>query len=166
MSFDAATGAIAGTPTVTSPTTTYTVTVTDAANGTGKRQLHAGGLRSAEGNAGRRLGVVDAESRGELHSGDGLGRHRPVDLQPHSRAAEWAELQRIDRCDHGYANRSWRIDQLHRYRACVLLAGVVSISGCGTANGFNGQAVKNYTVTVTAASAGVQHSFDLNLNVQ
>ena len=50
--------------------------------------------------------------------------------------------------------------------AAVLLAAVVSISGCGATNGFNGQAVKNYTVTVTAASAGVQHSFDVNLNVQ
>jgi hypothetical protein len=46
------------------------------------------------------------------------------------------------------------------------IAGMASLSGCGAANGFNSQAVKNYTVTVTAASAGVQHSFDLTLNVQ
>jgi hypothetical protein len=48
----------------------------------------------------------------------------------------------------------------------ALLAGVVSISGCGAMDGFNAQAVKNYTVTVTAASAGIQHSSDVNLNVQ
>jgi hypothetical protein len=50
--------------------------------------------------------------------------------------------------------------------AGALLAGVVSISGCGSANGFNGQAVKNYTVTVTAVSGGVQHNVDVNLNLQ
>jgi hypothetical protein len=36
--------------------------------------------------------------------------------------------------------------------AAALLTGVVSISGCGGQNGFDGQAVKNYTVTVTAVS--------------
>ena len=46
------------------------------------------------------------------------------------------------------------------------LAGMASLSGCGAGNGFNGQAVKNYTVTVTAVSGGVQHSFDVNLNLQ
>jgi hypothetical protein len=64
------------------------------------------------------------------------------------------------------ARRRARHGLLRLMIAGVLLAGLVSISGCGTENGFNGQAVKNYTVTVTAASAGVQHSFDVNLNVQ
>lgn len=43
---------------------------------------------------------------------------------------------------------------------------MASLSGCGSANGFNGQAVKNYTVTVTAVSGEVQHSIDVNLNLQ
>ena len=46
------------------------------------------------------------------------------------------------------------------------LAGMASLSGCGAGNGFNGQAAKNYTVTVTAVSGEVQHSFDVNLNLQ
>ncbi len=46
------------------------------------------------------------------------------------------------------------------------MAGAVSLTGCGTANGFNGQAVNNYSITVTATSGGVQHSFAVNLNVQ
>jgi hypothetical protein len=46
------------------------------------------------------------------------------------------------------------------------LAGMASLAGCGAANGFNGQAVKNYTVTVTAVSGEVQHSVDVNLNLQ
>jgi hypothetical protein len=50
--------------------------------------------------------------------------------------------------------------------AGALLAGVVSISGCGSANGFNGQAVKNYTATVMAVSGGVQHNVEVNLKLQ
>ena len=50
--------------------------------------------------------------------------------------------------------------------AGVLLAGIVSLSGCGAQNGFNGQAVKNYSLTVTATSGQIAHSFDVNLNLQ
>uniref|UniRef100_A0A7V4XSK6 CSLREA domain-containing protein n=1 Tax=Acidobacterium capsulatum TaxID=33075 RepID=A0A7V4XSK6_9BACT len=46
------------------------------------------------------------------------------------------------------------------------LAGMASLTGCGTGTGFNGQTAGNYTITVTATSGGVQHSFDVNLNVQ
>jgi hypothetical protein len=64
------------------------------------------------------------------------------------------------------SRRRARHDPLKLMVAGVLLAGVASISGCGTEDGFNARAVKNYTVTVTAASAGVQRSFDVNLNLQ
>jgi CSLREA domain-containing protein len=50
--------------------------------------------------------------------------------------------------------------------AAALLAGVVSISGCGSQNGFNGQAVKNYNLTVIATSSQIAHSFDVNLTLQ
>ena len=50
--------------------------------------------------------------------------------------------------------------------AGALLAGVASISGCGAQDGFDAQAVKNYTVTVTAVSAGVEHNVNVNLNLQ
>jgi hypothetical protein len=50
--------------------------------------------------------------------------------------------------------------------AGALLAGIASISGCGAQDGFDAQAVKNYTVTVTAVSAGVEHSVNVNLNLQ
>ena len=50
--------------------------------------------------------------------------------------------------------------------AGALLAGVVSISGCGAQNGFNGQAVKSYRLTVTATSGQIAHSFDVDLNLQ
>jgi hypothetical protein len=48
----------------------------------------------------------------------------------------------------------------------ALLAGAMSISGCGSQNGFNGQAVKNYSLIVTATSGQIVHTFDVNLNLQ
>ena len=50
--------------------------------------------------------------------------------------------------------------------AGALLAGAISISGCGSQNGFNGQAVKNYSLIVTATSGQIVHTFDVNLNLQ
>jgi hypothetical protein len=50
--------------------------------------------------------------------------------------------------------------------AGALLAGVVSISGCDAQNGFYDQAVKNYSLIVTATSGQSAHSFDVNLNLQ
>ncbi|MGA8938618.1 MAG: Ig-like domain repeat protein [Acidobacteriaceae bacterium] len=50
--------------------------------------------------------------------------------------------------------------------AVIALTGITALSGCGTANGFNGQEVENYTVAVTATSGTVQHSIDVNLNLQ
>ena len=48
----------------------------------------------------------------------------------------------------------------------VTLVGVMSLSGCGGHNGFNSQAPENYTITVTAASGQLSHSFNVTLNVQ
>lgn len=51
----------------------------------------------------------------------------------------------------------------------LLLGGAIStgvLSGCGTNNGFFGQAPKNYTVSVTAISGTVQHTAAVNLNLQ
>ena len=64
------------------------------------------------------------------------------------------------------ARRRARAGLLSLIIAGALVAGAISISGCGSQNGFNGQAVKNYTVTVTALSGGVQHNVDVNLNLQ
>jgi hypothetical protein len=50
--------------------------------------------------------------------------------------------------------------------ASVTLVGVMSLSGCGGQNGFNSQAPENYTITVTAASGQLSHSFNVTLNVQ
>ncbi|MFP5234520.1 MAG: MBG domain-containing protein, partial [Acidobacteriota bacterium] len=56
--------------------------------------------------------------------------------------------------------------------ACVLLlagaslAAIAGLSGCGSATGFFGQAQQNYTVTLTATSATLQHSETFTLNVQ
>jgi hypothetical protein len=49
--------------------------------------------------------------------------------------------------------------------ALFALAGIGAV-GCATGNGFFLQQPANYTVTVTAVSGGVQHSFDVNLNLQ
>jgi hypothetical protein len=67
--------------------------------------------------------------------------------------------------------RRVRKNLLARGMVMVLLlavgfAGMASLTGCGTGTGFNGQTAANYTITVTATSGGVQHSFDVNLNVQ
>jgi hypothetical protein len=57
-----------------------------------------------------------------------------------------------------------------RRMLCVvlLLAGgaVTLLSGCGAHAGFFTQAPQNYSVTVTATSANLQHSTTLTLNVQ
>jgi hypothetical protein len=51
--------------------------------------------------------------------------------------------------------------------ALLLSAGAVGISGCGSnANGYFGQSVKNYTVTVTGTSGAVTHSSSIPLQVQ
>ncbi|MEO6923958.1 MAG: Ig-like domain repeat protein, partial [Bryocella sp.] len=50
--------------------------------------------------------------------------------------------------------------------ALIALTSFAVLSGCGTANGFNGQAVQNFAITVTATSGTVQHSLQVNLNLQ
>jgi hypothetical protein len=45
-------------------------------------------------------------------------------------------------------------------------AALLTLSGCGTTSGFQNQAAKNYSVTITAASGGVTHSQNVTLNVQ
>ena len=53
--------------------------------------------------------------------------------------------------------------------ALLLIGGAIStgvLSGCGSSNGFLGQAPKNYTVTVTATSVTVQHTTSISLNLQ
>jgi hypothetical protein len=42
----------------------------------------------------------------------------------------------------------------------------MSLSGCGGQKGFNSLATENYTITVTAASGQLSHSFNVTLNVQ
>jgi hypothetical protein len=46
------------------------------------------------------------------------------------------------------------------------LAALAGLTGCGSSNGFFGQAAKNYTVTVTVTAGPDSHSTDLELNVQ
>jgi len=51
--------------------------------------------------------------------------------------------------------------------ALLLSAGVFALSGCGSnANGYFGQSVKNYTITVTGTSGTVTHSSTITLQVQ
>jgi hypothetical protein len=51
--------------------------------------------------------------------------------------------------------------------ALLLSAGVFALSGCGSnANGYFGQSVKSYTVTVTGTSGTVTHSSTITLQVQ
>jgi hypothetical protein len=45
-------------------------------------------------------------------------------------------------------------------------AGLAAITGCGSSNGFLGQATQNYSVTVTATAGTVQHASTVTLNVQ
>jgi Bacterial Ig-like domain (group 3)/FG-GAP-like repeat len=54
------------------------------------------------------------------------------------------------------------------YMAVIVLAGsaaLVALTGCG-GNGYLGQASRNYTLTVTAASGALTHTTTLQLNVQ
>jgi hypothetical protein len=48
----------------------------------------------------------------------------------------------------------------------LLLAGMAGLTGCGTNNGFFGEAAHSYTITVTAASGTLSHSTTVVLNVQ
>jgi hypothetical protein len=51
----------------------------------------------------------------------------------------------------------------------VLAAGVAvtaGLSGCGTQNGFNGQAQQQYTITVTVTTGSLSHATNLTLTVQ
>jgi hypothetical protein len=51
--------------------------------------------------------------------------------------------------------------------ALLLSAGVFAVSGCGSnSNGYFGQSVKNYTVTVTGTSGTMTHSSSITLQVQ
>jgi hypothetical protein len=51
--------------------------------------------------------------------------------------------------------------------ALLLAVGTFTLSGCGSnANGYFGQSVKNYTVTVTGTSGAVTHSSSITLQVQ
>jgi sugar lactone lactonase YvrE len=45
-------------------------------------------------------------------------------------------------------------------------AGIAALTGCGSGNGFFGQAPQNYTVTVTATAGAVQHASTVTLNMQ
>jgi hypothetical protein len=45
-------------------------------------------------------------------------------------------------------------------------AATFSLSGCGSGNGFFNQAPQNYTITITATAANLQHSATVMLNVQ
>jgi hypothetical protein len=46
------------------------------------------------------------------------------------------------------------------------LTAIAGLSGCGSRNGFFGEAPRTYTVTVTVTAGSVSHSTDLTLNVQ
>jgi len=51
----------------------------------------------------------------------------------------------------------------------LLLGGAIGagvLSGCGSNNGFLGQAPANYTITATATSGTLQHTSAVNLNLQ
>jgi hypothetical protein len=48
----------------------------------------------------------------------------------------------------------------------LIFAGMASLTGCGGGGGSKAGAVTNYTVTITAASSGFQHSFNVNLGLQ
>jgi CSLREA domain-containing protein len=45
-------------------------------------------------------------------------------------------------------------------------AATLSLSGCGSGNGFFDQAPQNYTITITATAGSLQHSANVMLNVQ
>ncbi len=60
LSLASATGAISGTPTVTSAATTYTVTVTDANNATATARVQPDRQRRRDGDAGHCLDDSDA----------------------------------------------------------------------------------------------------------
>jgi hypothetical protein len=45
-------------------------------------------------------------------------------------------------------------------------AGLTAMTGCGSGNGFLGQAPQNYSITVTATADTVQHASTVTLNVE
>jgi hypothetical protein len=60
---------------------------------------------------------------------------------------------------------------LQRFLCIVALltggaAATFSLSGCGSGNGFFDQAPQNYTITITATAANLQHSATVMLNLQ
>jgi len=61
-----------------------------------------------------------------------------------------------------------RIQTLMAIAVFLLVGGVglVTMMGCGSGNGFFGQAPQNYSVTVTATAGTVQHASTVTLNVQ
>jgi hypothetical protein len=55
----------------------------------------------------------------------------------------------------------------HAMTLTLLLAmGAFALVGCGSNNGYFGQSVQNYTVTVTGTSGAVTHSSSITLQVQ
>jgi hypothetical protein len=64
-----------------------------------------------------------------------------------------------------------RAENLARIACHALLfaaatAVAIGLTGCGSGNGFFGEAPASYTVTLTATSGTVQHSTTVTLNVQ
>jgi hypothetical protein len=71
-----------------------------------------------------------------------------------------------------FAGRMRRIGKRLGKTASILmlmvvgLTAAVTLSGCGSSNGFFGQPQKTYTVTVTATSGTLSHSTNLTLTVE
>ena len=70
------------------------------------------------------------------------------------------------------ARRLRRSGRRIRRVLCIVLllsagaAVAIGITGCGSGNGFFGEAQKNYTVMLTATSGTVQHAAVVTLNLQ